>query len=147
MITSTVFAGRDYAVLGLARSGRATVDALVASGANVMAWDVDADRRAAVAGKARLADPLTTSIYGYSAIVVSPGVPINRHPIAERARAAGDRLIRYAGAGDVAGAAKDYEALAGDSDLDDTLRDLATILSAFVAVNASNTGVCKISKS
>ena len=93
MITSKVFAGRDYAVLGLARSGRATVDALVASGANVMAWDVDADRRAAVAGKARLADPLATSIYGYSAIVVSPGVPINRHPIAERARAAKVPLI------------------------------------------------------
>ena len=93
MITSKVFAGRDYAVLGLARSGRATVDALAASGANVMAWDVDAERRAAVAGKARLADPLTTSIYGYSAIIVSPGVPINRHPIAERARAAKVPLI------------------------------------------------------
>ncbi|WP_332811655.1 UDP-N-acetylmuramoyl-L-alanine--D-glutamate ligase [Sphingomonas sp.] len=93
MITSKVFAGRDYAVLGLARSGRATVDALVASGANVMAWDTDADRRASVADKARLADPLATSIYGYSAIVVSPGVPINRHPIAERARAAKVPLI------------------------------------------------------
>jgi len=50
-----------------------------------------------------------------------------------------------AGAGDVAGAAKDYEALAGDSDLDDTLRDLATILSAFVAVNGASGDVEAIS--
>ena len=39
MITSTAFAGKHYAVLGLARSGRATVDALLASGARVTAWD------------------------------------------------------------------------------------------------------------
>ncbi len=39
MITSTAFAGKHYAVLGLARSGLATVDALLASGARVTAWD------------------------------------------------------------------------------------------------------------
>lgn len=39
MITSRAFAGRRYAVLGLARSGLATVEALVASGAGVTAWD------------------------------------------------------------------------------------------------------------
>ena len=39
MITSPAFAGRNYAVLGLARSGLATVEALAASGAEVMAWD------------------------------------------------------------------------------------------------------------
>ena len=39
MITSPAFAGKRYAVLGLARSGAATVDALLASGASVMAWD------------------------------------------------------------------------------------------------------------
>ena len=41
----------------------------------------------------RLADPLTTSIYGYDGIVVSPGVPLNRHPIAARAREAKVPLI------------------------------------------------------
>ncbi|MGE0180159.1 MAG: UDP-N-acetylmuramoyl-L-alanine--D-glutamate ligase, partial [Sphingomonas sp.] len=41
MITSDAFRGRRYAVLGLARSGRATVEALVASGAEVTAWDSD----------------------------------------------------------------------------------------------------------
>src|SRR4030095_8199503 len=93
MIASPVFAGQSYAVLGLARSGIATVDALRASGAEVMAWDEKEEARAAVAGKARIADPLTTSIYGYSGVVVSPGVPITRHPIADRARAANVPLI------------------------------------------------------
>ncbi len=89
MITSPAFAGKRYAVLGLARSGLATVDALVASGAEVMAWDNREEARAAVADKARVADPLVTSLYGYDGIIVSPGVPLNRHPIAERARTAG----------------------------------------------------------
>jgi UDP-N-acetylmuramoylalanine--D-glutamate ligase len=86
MIVSSAFAGKSYALLGLARSGLATLEALVASGAQVMAWDNREEARAAAAGKARIADPLTTSIYGFAGIIVSPGVPLNRHPIAERAR-------------------------------------------------------------
>ena len=39
MITAKAFAGKHYAVLGLARSGLATVAALLASGARVTAWD------------------------------------------------------------------------------------------------------------
>jgi UDP-N-acetylmuramoylalanine--D-glutamate ligase len=39
MITARAFADKSYAVFGLARSGLATVDALLASGAKVMAWD------------------------------------------------------------------------------------------------------------
>jgi UDP-N-acetylmuramoylalanine--D-glutamate ligase len=93
MITSPAFAGKSYAVVGLARSGRATVDALLASGAEVIAWDAIEAAREAVAGKVRVADPMTVSLYGFSGIVVSPGVPINRHPIAERARSAGVPLI------------------------------------------------------
>ena len=41
MITSHTWRGKRYAVLGLARSGAATVRALVASGAEVVAWDSD----------------------------------------------------------------------------------------------------------
>ena len=88
MITSPAFAGKSYAVLGLARSGVATVEALAASGAEIMAWDSREEARAALAGKVRIADPLTTSLYGFSGIVVSPGVPLNRHPIADRGRQA-----------------------------------------------------------
>jgi len=40
VITAKAFAGKHYAVYGLARSGIATVEALLASGARVTAWDV-----------------------------------------------------------------------------------------------------------
>ncbi|HEX6376809.1 MAG TPA: UDP-N-acetylmuramoyl-L-alanine--D-glutamate ligase [Allosphingosinicella sp.] len=100
MISSSAFSGRKYAVYGLARSGMATVDALLASGAAVTAWDQNEAARARVASlqrsheqAIRLADPLTTSIYGYDGVVVSPGVPLNRHPIAARARQAKVPLI------------------------------------------------------
>ena len=49
MIVSPAFAGKRYAVLGLARSGMATVRALCESGAAVTAWDADEAKRALVA--------------------------------------------------------------------------------------------------
>lgn len=91
MITSPAFRGRRYAVLGLARSGLATVEALAASGAQVVAWDSNAEARARVA--VPLADPLETDLAGFDGVVVSPGVPINRHPIREAAAKAGVPLI------------------------------------------------------
>ncbi|WP_432767834.1 MAG: UDP-N-acetylmuramoyl-L-alanine--D-glutamate ligase [Sphingopyxis sp.] len=89
MITSRAFAGRRYAVLGLARSGLAAVEALVASGAGVTAWDDREDARdAAMALGADIGDPLTIDLIGFAGVVVSPGVPLNRHPIAAHAREA-----------------------------------------------------------
>ena len=93
MITSPAFSGKKYALLGLARSGMATLDALVASGAHCMAWDNRAEARDAAADKAEIADPMTADISGYDGIVVSPGVPLNTHPIAARAQQAGVPLI------------------------------------------------------
>jgi UDP-N-acetylmuramoylalanine--D-glutamate ligase len=134
VITSSLWRGNRYAVLGLARSGRATVDALLASGAEVVAWDESAEARVAAAmgssperggGPAKLveghprvgpalnkqahppvplhhltggpppragedlafADPLTIDLSGFTAVIVSPGVPLNRHPIAAHAAA------------------------------------------------------------
>src|SRR3546814_2235052 len=59
VIVSRAFAGRRYAVLGLARSGLATVEALVASGAGVTAWDTREEARdAAMALGADIGDPL-----------------------------------------------------------------------------------------
>nr|WP_246359710.1 UDP-N-acetylmuramoyl-L-alanine--D-glutamate ligase [Stakelama sediminis] len=78
--------------MGLARSGAATVRALAASGAAVFAWDGDAERREEVQG-ATLADPMELDLAGFAAVVVSPGVPLNRHPIAAKARDAGVPLI------------------------------------------------------
>ena len=93
MITSPIFAGRKYAVLGLARSGLASVEALVASGAEVMAWDNRPEAREAVAGKAEVAELLQSVLRGFDGVVVSPGVPLNRHPIVEHASRAGVPVI------------------------------------------------------
>ncbi len=82
MITSAAFAGKRYAVLGLARSGAATVEALLASGAEVAAWDEREEAREAFAGRCDLADPLQIDLAGFAGVVVSPGVPLNTHPIA-----------------------------------------------------------------
>ena len=92
-LTSSAFAGKTYAVLGLARSGLATVEALVASGARVVAWDNRDEARAAVADKAELADPLEIDLAGFDGVVVSPGVPLNKHPIAMHAKLAGVPVI------------------------------------------------------
>jgi UDP-N-acetylmuramoylalanine--D-glutamate ligase len=102
VIVSDAFRGKRYAVLGLARSGLATVEALLASGAEVIAWDSSEDARAVLmaspsplkgGGLLSLADPLTIDLTGFDGMVVSPGVPINRHPIADHARAANVPLI------------------------------------------------------
>lgn len=93
MIVSEAFRGKSYAVLGLARSGLATVETLVASGARVVAWDSREEARAQVAGKAELGDPMEIDLAGFDGVVVSPGVPLNRHPIAMRAKLAGVPII------------------------------------------------------
>lgn len=89
MITSRAFAGRRYAVLGLARSGLATVEALIASGAGVTAWDDREEARDdAMALGADIGNPTEIDLIGFAGVVVSPGVPLNRHPIAAHAREA-----------------------------------------------------------
>ncbi len=93
MITSPAFAGKRYGVLGLARSGLAAAEALLDSGAQVTAWDRQENARDALQGRAALADLLEIDLTGFDGIVVSPGVPLNTHPIAERARQFGVPVI------------------------------------------------------
>ncbi|MBQ1498685.1 MAG: UDP-N-acetylmuramoyl-L-alanine--D-glutamate ligase [Sphingomonas sp.] len=115
MITSTAWRGKRYAVLGLARSGVATVRALMAAGAEVVAWDANEKARDALSPSLRsrgegrgegatdgashaplsltLADPVEIDLTGFAAVIVSPGVPLNTHPIATRAAAAGVPVI------------------------------------------------------
>jgi UDP-N-acetylmuramoylalanine--D-glutamate ligase len=93
MIVSRAFRGKRYAVLGLARSGMATVETLLASGAEVTAWDRREGPREPLVGRATIADPLAIDLAGFDGIVLSPGVPLNTHPIADKARAAGVPLI------------------------------------------------------
>ncbi len=82
MITSPAFAGQRFAVLGLARSGAAAAEALLASGAEVIAWDRQDVTRAPFEGRCRLIDPLELDLTGFAGVVISPGVPLNTHPIA-----------------------------------------------------------------
>ncbi|MET4896426.1 UDP-N-acetylmuramoyl-L-alanine--D-glutamate ligase [Sphingomonadaceae bacterium jetA1] len=124
MIVSRDWAGKTFAVLGLARSGAATVSALLAGGANVVAWDRDPTKRDALkplpfrgggGGEASpqivrpedaphpnpspegqgltLVDLDTVDLSGFDALVVSPGVPLNTHPLAAKAGAAGVPVI------------------------------------------------------
>ncbi len=103
MIVAKAWRGKRFAVLGLARSGAATVQALVAGGASVVAWDSDETKREALAESIQdlsvtlddvdlQFDPLD-DLAAFDALVVSPGVPLNTHPLAAAARAAGVPVI------------------------------------------------------
>jgi len=130
VITAKAFAGKHYAVYGLARSGLATVEALLASGAKVTAWDEKEEARSSL--RAQLVGRGTSEAGGgvtdsaplplhhpadgspphaahreeltianldeadltqFDSLVVTPGLPLNRHPIAKRARDAGVEII------------------------------------------------------
>ncbi|MEO5773056.1 MAG: UDP-N-acetylmuramoyl-L-alanine--D-glutamate ligase [Sphingomicrobium sp.] len=105
MITARAFAGKHYAVYGLARSGLATVEALLASGARVTAWDRDDEARERAVDRVmelshaldraelKLLDLDTAELSQFTSLVVTPGLPLNRHPIAQRARDAGVEII------------------------------------------------------
>ena len=93
MITARAFAGKHYAVLGLARSGLATAEALLASGAKVTAWDDKEEARAKAPDGVVLEDFVGGELSRFDSIVVTPGLPLNQHPIAARARDAGIEII------------------------------------------------------
>jgi len=120
VITAKAFAGKHYAVYGLARSGIATVEALLASGAKVTAWDAKlapSPQRGEGRGEGAphpreianaehphpalslrgeglvIADLDAVNLTQFDSLVVTPGLPLNRHPIAHRAREAGVEII------------------------------------------------------
>jgi UDP-N-acetylmuramoylalanine--D-glutamate ligase len=97
VIDLAVLKGSSFVVLGLARSGLATVRALLAAGIDCAAWDDnEAPRRAAAAAGVPLAEPSSVDWSKVTALVISPGIP-NRlpkpHPMAAAARAIGKPLI------------------------------------------------------
>jgi UDP-N-acetylmuramoylalanine--D-glutamate ligase len=93
VITAEAFAGKHYAVYGLARSGLATVEALLASGAKVTAWDGKEATRAKAPAGTEIADLDSADLAQFDSLVVTPGLPLNRHPIAARARDAKLEII------------------------------------------------------
>ena len=92
MWSQTTFAGERFAVLGLGRNGLPAAAALVAMGAEVVAWDDSATARDAAIG-VTIAEPDFARV---DALVLSPGIPHRLpapHPIAAAATAAGVAIV------------------------------------------------------
>jgi len=97
MTPVTVFAGQKVALFGLGGSGLATANALKAGGAEVIAWDDNADSvaRAEAAGIGTQ-DLREAAWSGFAALVLSPGVPLTHpepHWTVRLAREAGTEII------------------------------------------------------
>lgn len=97
MIPVTTFKGRKVALFGLGGSGLATAQALIAGGADVIAWDDNPDS----VGKAQEVGIRTEDLHGIdwnglAAFVLAPGVPLTHpkpHWAVGLARAAGVEII------------------------------------------------------
>lgn len=97
MIDISHFAGLDVAVFGLARSGLASARALIASDARVVAWDDnEAARKQAGAAGIELVDLTSCDWNSFSALILSPGIPLDHprpHRVVRLARDAGVEII------------------------------------------------------
>lgn len=97
MIPVTSRSSQHLAVFGLGGSGRATAHALMAGGATVTAWDDNEASRAEAANEnIPLADLTACDWSGFSALILSPGIPLTHpapHPVVECARSAGRPVI------------------------------------------------------
>ena len=116
MIAVSQFSGKKVALFGLGGSGMATALSLAAGGAEVTAFDDNAESaaRAADAG-IEVADLRQADWSTFSAFVLSPGVPLTHpapHWTVERARAAGVEII-----GDVELLARERRAVCPDATL------------------------------
>ncbi|HUZ12525.1 MAG TPA: UDP-N-acetylmuramoyl-L-alanine--D-glutamate ligase [Caulobacteraceae bacterium] len=97
MIPVRGFEGRKVAVFGLARSGLAAARSLRAGGAQVVLWDDRAEAREAAGAEGfRLEDLSGADWFSFSALMLSPGVPLTHpkpHWTVEKARAAGVEVL------------------------------------------------------
>jgi UDP-N-acetylmuramoylalanine--D-glutamate ligase len=90
VIAVETFAGKTVAVFGLARSGLASVRALKAGGAEVLAWDDKEPLRDAAREAGAKAIPWTEWPWDrLAAVILSPGIPLTHpkpHDVVVRAR-------------------------------------------------------------
>ncbi len=96
MLAAPSLRDQAFLVYGLARTGLSVIGFLNRSGARVTAWDESAAARQHAAEAhpgLHLADPAGLDLRSFAGIAVSPGVPLNRHPLAARARAEGVPLL------------------------------------------------------
>lgn len=123
MIPVTSFKDQTVAVFGLGGSGLATAQALVAGGAQVVAYDDGAKGRdSATAAGLTVTDLRTIDWSGIAALVLAPGVPLTHpapHWSVDLAHAAGVEVI-------------------GDIELFCRARKVLNRTSAFVAITGTN---------
>ena len=97
MTPVTTFAGRKVALFGLGGSGLATVQALAAGGAQVLAWDDnEAARARARQAAVAVVDLRAIDWSDVAALVLAPGVPLTHptpHWSVEKAKAAGVEIV------------------------------------------------------
>lgn len=97
MIAATGFEKRNVAVLGLGKSGLATVRSLEAGGAKVFAWDdAPAKREEAAKEGFLLVDASGWDWKNLAAMILSPGIPFTHpapHPAVKLAQSAGVEVI------------------------------------------------------
>jgi UDP-N-acetylmuramoylalanine--D-glutamate ligase len=97
MIDLGMLKGSSFVVLGLARSGLATVRALKAAGIDCVAWDDNAaSRETAAKIGVPVVEPASIGWSRAAALIISPGIPSHLpkpHPVAAAARAAGKKII------------------------------------------------------
>ncbi len=97
MIPVTTFKDQQVALFGLGGSGLATARALVAGGAQVIAWDDNPDSIAKAQAAGIVTGDLRTIDWGsQAALVLSPGVPLTHpkpHWTVDLARGAGVEII------------------------------------------------------
>ncbi|UYH51682.1 UDP-N-acetylmuramoyl-L-alanine--D-glutamate ligase [Candidatus Kirkpatrickella diaphorinae] len=92
---STLFKDQQFLVVGLGRNGFAAVNALLGMGARVTAWDdrQDIDRSYT---HPRLTYASPTTLKGFDALILSPGIPHHLpspHPLAVLARREGVSIL------------------------------------------------------
>ncbi|MFQ5346674.1 MAG: UDP-N-acetylmuramoyl-L-alanine--D-glutamate ligase [Rhodothalassiaceae bacterium] len=94
MIFPRSYRNRRIGIFGLARSGRATVSALAAAGAEIHAWDDDAAHREDL--PVPPSDLYALDFSALDVLAVAPGVPLTHpapHPLVRKAQAAGIPVI------------------------------------------------------
>ena len=94
--------GKTYGVCGLGKSGKATVAALLQSGAKVVAWDDNAQANAAAQKEFAALQIMPIAqwdVKAFAAVVMSPGIPLE-HPTLHPAVAAA-RKVKVEVIGDI----------------------------------------------
>ena len=97
MIPVRGFQGKTVAVFGLGRTGLTAARALKAGGAEVALWDEKAESRDKAAAEGfKLVDLAHADWSGFSAVMLSPGVPLTHpkpHWTVDKAKAAGVEIL------------------------------------------------------